>query len=161
MTEPLSEARRTQIWRDANNLDWQKRHIGELDAEITRLRAQLANRDEQLRNAGEALAKVEEQRDRWRKQAEEWNEEQARTEDERDEVLANVVAMRERLLECREELTGNPYRCNHPAEDGSDDCGDVEDCFVHNLLRIVDAALASDAGANLLAELTEALAERD
>ena len=50
-----------------------------------------------------------------------------------------LAEARKALKDARAEAEHN-LRCNHPADDGSDDCNNSDDCLYHGILEIIDAA---------------------
>lgn len=59
------------------------------------------------------------------------------------ELEKQAEKLAEALDEVREILTHSEMQCHHPADDGSDDCGNVDDCIFHAVMQAIDAALAA------------------
>lgn len=56
-----------------------------------------------------------------------------------ERLQAKLARYEKTLQEVRKEVELN-MDCHHPAHDGSDDCGDINDCRMHFILAILDAA---------------------
>ena len=60
---------------------------------------------------------------------------------------AQLVEADEALRNIRVEIVDS-LSCEHPSDDGSDDCADVDNCLMHGIMSIVDALLPSSPEAS-------------